>query len=216
MCKKILLWAISPKEVLRLLVCNWPHSVGQNHLFVKMLFNRNSVIQKWVRRFYTACKSEKSIPCQPSGRHVIPSGRLSVHCSIRPDDVPYHLDARQTKHHSSGQRGFPSEPSTVSRSFCSNLHPSRCLSNTSKRLSVFDQASNSFQVHIWKDCFNHLDDVDSRPDALLLKARIAIQIQPSGCLSAWSRRALNRWKLRVEDQPSGRPSPPGPDTPSLI
>jgi hypothetical protein len=29
-----------------LLVCNWPHSVGQNHFFVKMLFNRDSAIQK--------------------------------------------------------------------------------------------------------------------------------------------------------------------------
>jgi hypothetical protein len=28
------------------LVCNWPHSIGQNHLFVKMLFNKDSAIQK--------------------------------------------------------------------------------------------------------------------------------------------------------------------------
>jgi len=27
------------------LVCNWPHSVGQNHFFVMMLFNRDSAIQ---------------------------------------------------------------------------------------------------------------------------------------------------------------------------
>jgi hypothetical protein len=73
--------------------------------------------------------------------------------------------------------------------------------------------------------------VDSRPDALLLKARIAIQNQPSGRQSAIVRmrvhliwklriqfqpsgrlpimvrtRATQIWKLRVEDQPSGRPS----------
>jgi hypothetical protein len=35
--------------------------------------------------------------------------------------------------------------------------------------------------------------MDFRQDALLLKARIANQIQPSGRLSAWSRRAFNRY-----------------------
>jgi len=74
--------------------------------------------------------------------------------------------------------------------------------------------------------------MDSRPDALLLKARIVIQIQPSGRQCAivrtrvqqiWKLRiqlqlygrlpitvrthALQIWKLRVEDQPSERSSP---------
>jgi hypothetical protein len=40
---------------------------------------------------------------------------------------------------------------------------------------------------------NHSDDVDSHSDTLLLKARIAIQIRPSGRLSAWSERAFNRY-----------------------
>lgn len=35
--------------------------------------------------------------------------------------------------------------------------------------------------------------MDSRPDALIHKARIAIQIQPSGRQSAWSERAFNRY-----------------------
>jgi hypothetical protein len=164
---------------------------GQNHLYVKMLFSRDSAIQKSFRRF---CKLEKSILCQSSERLVILSGRSYVHCSIRPDDVPYRLDARQTKHHSSERRGFPSGPSTVSRSFCSSLHPSRRLSSPSGRLSVFDQASGSFQVHIWKDCCNLPNDVDSCLDALLLKTRVAIQIQPSRRLSIWSGRAFNRYE----------------------
>jgi hypothetical protein len=33
-----------------LLVCNWPHSVGQNHFFVKMLFNRDFAIQKCLQK----------------------------------------------------------------------------------------------------------------------------------------------------------------------
>jgi hypothetical protein len=124
------------------------------------------------------------VPCQPSGRSY-------VHCSIRPDDVPYCPNPRQTKHQPSGRRGFPSGPPTVLRSFCSCLHPSGRLSSPSERLSVFDQASDSFQVQIWEDCCNRPNDVDSRPDALFYKARIAIQIQPSGSLLAWSGRAFN-------------------------
>jgi len=41
-------------------------------------------------------KSEISVPCQPSGRRVIPSGRSSVHSFSRLDDVPYRPDAQQT------------------------------------------------------------------------------------------------------------------------
>jgi hypothetical protein len=45
-----------------LLVCNWLHSVGQNHFFVMMLLNRNSAIQSASRKFCTVYKSEKSDP----------------------------------------------------------------------------------------------------------------------------------------------------------
>jgi hypothetical protein len=76
------------------------------------MLHRDSTIQKCfkVRRF--------SVLCQPSGRCVIPSGHTSVNCSIRPDDVPYRLDARQTKHHPFERRAFSSGPSTGSRSLC--------------------------------------------------------------------------------------------------
>jgi hypothetical protein len=70
---------------------------GQNHLYVKMLCNRDSAIQKCFGKFCTNCKLEKPVPCQPSGRCVIPFGRPSVHTSSRPDDVSYCPDARQTK-----------------------------------------------------------------------------------------------------------------------
>jgi hypothetical protein len=65
---------------------------GQNHLYVKMRFNRDSAIHKSFRRF---CKLEKSILCQSFGRRVIPSGRSYVHCSISPEDVP---SVRKTCH----------------------------------------------------------------------------------------------------------------------
>jgi hypothetical protein len=79
------------------LVCNWTHSVGQNHFVVKMLFNSDSTIQSTSRRFCADYKSKNSIPCQPSGRRVIPSRCPTVQSFSRPDDVSYRLDAHQTK-----------------------------------------------------------------------------------------------------------------------
>jgi hypothetical protein len=84
------------------------------------------------------------IPCQPSGRP-------SVHCSIRLDDV-FILTGHQTdQHHTSGRRIFPSGPFTVSRSFCSNLHPSGHLSSSSGRPSVIDQLQILSKFRIWED-----------------------------------------------------------------
>jgi hypothetical protein len=65
-----------------------------------MLFNRNSAIQRASRRFCTVYKSENLVPCQPSGRRDIPSGRPTVQRIIIPDD-----------------ENFPTGPSSVSRSF---------------------------------------------------------------------------------------------------
>jgi hypothetical protein len=68
----------------KLLVCNWAHSVGQNHFFVMMLFNRDSAIQSASRRFCTIYKSKNSVPCQ------------STYHTVRTSNCP--------KHHPSGQR----------------------------------------------------------------------------------------------------------------
>jgi len=92
--------------------------------------------------------------------------------------------------------------------------------------------SDSFQVPIKGRSTNRPDDVVSRLDARHHKARIAIQIHPSGRQTALVRtrvhqrrklpirlqpsgrlpimvrtRAHQLWKLRVEDQPSERSSP---------
>jgi hypothetical protein len=100
-----------------------------------MLFNRDSTIQKCFRRFYTICKSEISVPDQPSGRRVILSGRSSVHSSSCADDVSYRPGVLQAKASSSRRCGLPSEHSSISRSFCSSLHPSG-------QLSVINRASD--------------------------------------------------------------------------
>jgi hypothetical protein len=187
-----------------------------------VLYNRDSTIQKCLRKSALCTSQKNRFPVSHPDDCAIPSECPFVHCSIRPDNVPYCLDAWQTKHHPSGRRVFQFGPFTVSRSFCSSLHPSKRLNSPFGRLSVFDQASNSFQNYIWEDCCNRPDDVDFRPDALLLKVRIAIHIQSSGRLSAWSGRVHNKygncvlkinrpdawslvWKLLVADvRPLGR------------
>jgi hypothetical protein len=115
---------------------------------------------------------------------AIPSGRPSVHCSTRPDDVSYRPDTRHTKHHPSRRHTFSVRTSTVSRSYCFSLYPSGRLNNPSGRLSVIDQIRILSKFNLREDCFNRPDEVDSRPNALIHKARIAIQISPSGRQSA--------------------------------
>jgi len=84
------------------LVCKWPNSVGKNHFFVNMLFNRDSTIQKCfqkilhslqVRKFsslsavWTTCHTFWTSICpkhQPSGRSPVSrSFELLQHASIR-------------------------------------------------------------------------------------------------------------------------------------
>jgi hypothetical protein len=76
-----------------LLVCNWPHSVGQNHLFEKMLFNRDSAIQKCFQKILHSLQVRKlcSLPA------------VRMRCQTVPTPIK--------------QRGFRSKPSSVSRSF---------------------------------------------------------------------------------------------------
>jgi hypothetical protein len=65
--------------------------------------------------------------------------------------------------------------------------------------------SNSFQVPIKERSINRPDDGVSRPDARLLKARITIQISPSGRQSALVRTRVQLiLKLPIQLQPSRR------------
>jgi hypothetical protein len=79
------------------LVYDWPHSDWTKSLVCKDAFHWDSTIQKCSRDSALFASQEKLVPCQLFGRRVIPSGRSPVHSSNRPDDVPYRLDARQTK-----------------------------------------------------------------------------------------------------------------------
>jgi hypothetical protein len=146
---------------------------GQNHLCVKMR-KQGFHFQSDVSRF---CKSEEfQVPCQPSGqsshpvqtpicplfhpsgRCVIPSGRYTV------------------QHHPSRRRAPSVRTLHCIEKFLFQLAPSGRFSNTSGRLSVLKRFSDSFQVPRKGRSINRLDDVVSRPDACLHKARIAVQI----------------------------------------
>jgi hypothetical protein len=81
---------------------------------------------------------------------------------------------------------------------------------------VFDQASGFLsKTQIWEDCYNRPDDVDSRPDALIYKASIAIQIQTFGRQSAWSDRASIRYENFLHQISRPDDHSPGPDARSL-
>jgi len=110
------------------------------------------------------------------------------------------------KHH-------PSRPFSVSRSFeLLQLASVRTIQQPVRTtLSVRSSFKISFQTQIWEDCCNCPDDVESRPDALIHKASIAIQIQTSGCQPAWSGRASIRYGNCVHLINRSDDHPPGPD-----
>jgi hypothetical protein len=83
------------------------------------------------RRLCAEFKAVSSILLQLSGRLVIPSEHSTVQA----------LSVRTTRTFS------PDLPLYQEASNCSKLHPSKRLSSTSERRSVFDQLGNSFQKH---------------------------------------------------------------------
>jgi hypothetical protein len=141
---------------------------GQNHLCVKML-------QTGIPLF-RVCKSEEfKFPVSRLDDRAILSGRPSVHNSVQTTCLPSR-PPRQISIICLDEVFITSGPYTISRSFCASLHPSGRFSSTSGRLSVLDKFLISFQVPRMGRSINRPDDVVSRPDVRLLKARIAIQI----------------------------------------
>jgi len=138
---------------------------------------RDSTCQSIFRRLYTAKKIED---CQPSGRRVIPSGRPFVHCSIRPDDVFIPTGCQTDQHHPSRPRIFSVWTLHCIEKLLFQLAYVRTSQQPVRTPINTRTVSDSFQVPIKERSVNRPNDVVSRPDACLLKARIAIQISPSG------------------------------------
>jgi hypothetical protein len=107
--------------------CVWTKS-----LMCKDAVNRDSTCQSIFRRLCTAKKIEdfRFPVSRPNNMSSHPDAHLSTvpsfltTCSSRPN-------ARQTRIIRPDDVSFPSGPYTVSRSFCSSLHPSGHLSSTS-------------------------------------------------------------------------------------
>jgi hypothetical protein len=141
--------------------------------------NRDSTFRVMSEDF--ACESEEfQVPRQPFGRCVIPSERLSVYCSIRSDDVSFRPDIRQTSIICPDDMLLPSGHLHRIEKLLCQLAPSGRFSSTSGRLSVLERFTYSFQVSRKGRSINRPDDVVSRPDEYLRKARrIAVQNGPS-------------------------------------
>jgi hypothetical protein len=173
---------------------------GQNHLYVKNAVLQGIPIFIRVSEDY-ACKTENlRFPVSRSDDHAIPSGRPSVRMTcltVRTPDRPSII--RPNNVH------FPSGPLLYREATVPALHPSKRLNSTPGHLSVINQLQILSKFNLREDCVNRPDDVDSRPDALIHKARIAIQISPSGRQSPLVRTCvLQLRKLPIRLQPSGR------------
>jgi hypothetical protein len=121
---------------------------GQNHLYVKMLFYKGF---RYSEVFQKILQSEKSVLCQSSGRSCHPV-RMPI-CPL---------------FHPSGRRAIPSgrpdRPSIIRRDDVVFLLDPPLYREASVPAYIRPDVSVA-----------RPDDVDSRPDVLPLKSRIAIQ-----------------------------------------
>jgi hypothetical protein len=140
---------------------------GQNHLYVRMLQTGISLFRVKSEEFQSSLSVVRTM-CHPV--------RTSI-CLL---------------FHPSGRRVFPSGHLHHIEKLLCQLAPSGRFSNTSGRLSVLERFTNSFQVSRKGRSINRPDDVVSRPDLYLRKARIAVQIEPSEHLTAVVRTLVHR------------------------
>jgi hypothetical protein len=99
-----------------MLVCNWLHSVGQNHFFVKMHLNMDSSIQSASEDSAQSTSQKNWIPCSRLDAQLSKASSVRTTRTFRPD-----------------------RPLCREASKCSSLHPSEHFSSTFGLHSVFDQ-----------------------------------------------------------------------------
>jgi hypothetical protein len=174
----------------------WPHSMfWTKSLMCKDAVNMDSTCQSIFRRL---CTGKKIVDFRfPVSRPGDVSSRLD-NVSSRPDDV----SSRPNIH-------LSTVPSVRTLHCIEKLLFQLASVRPSQQpvwTSINDRsASDSFQVQNMGRLIHRPDDVVSRPDALVNKARIALQISPSGRQSALVRTRAHRLrKLPIRLQPSGR------------
>jgi hypothetical protein len=164
----------------------WPYSVfGQNHLCVNDAANRDSTFQSEVRRI---SKFPVSRPDDVSSRpdahlSTVPSIRTTCH-SVRTSDKQA-SPVRTTCF-------FCPDTYIVSRSFCANLLRPNVLVSRLDAYQFWNGSLILSKVSRKGRSINRPEDVVSRPDAYLRKARIAVQNEPSGHLTAVVRTLVHR------------------------
>jgi hypothetical protein len=131
---------------------------------------------------------------QPFGQRVIPSGHSAIHCIRRLDDMSNCLNAHQTKASSVPTTWIPVRTFL----YVKKLRTAPACIRPDDLVARPDdpQCSIKLQDFLPNTDMGRLlqpDDVDSRPDTLIHKASIAIQIQTSGSQSGWSGRACIRY-----------------------
>jgi hypothetical protein len=114
-------------------------------LMCKNVVNKDFTCQSIFRRLCTAKKIEDfRFPVSRPNAHLSTVPPVRTTCSSLPD-------ARQTSIICPDDISFPSEPYTMSRSFCSSLHPSGPLSSPSRCPSVINHLQILSKISIWED-----------------------------------------------------------------
>jgi len=122
----------------------WTHSVfGQNRLYVRMLQTGIPLFGVKSEEFQSSLSAVRTM-CHPVGRP-------SVYCSIRPDDVSFRPDVRQTSIICLDDVFLPSGHLHRIEKLRYQLAPSGRFSSTSGRLSVLKRFTDSFQVQERED-----------------------------------------------------------------
>jgi hypothetical protein len=152
-------------------------SVWTKSLICKDAANRDSTVQSEVRRISKFPVSRLDDVSSRPDAHLstAPSVRTMCH-PVQTPDTP--ASSVRTLH-------------CIEKLLC-QLAPSRRFSSTSGRLSVLEWFTDSFQVPKKGRSINRPDDVVYRPDAYLRKARVAVQNEPSGHLTAVVRTLVHR------------------------
>jgi hypothetical protein len=179
----------------------WQKSLLCN-VFTRMLLYPESTLQLGSSRRFCEVFKEVYFDSLSAVRwRGLPSGHSSI-SNIRPDDVVYcpeaHLStvpAIRTMCHTVWTPDRPSiirlDPPLYREASVRSCVGPDVSAARSDNVQWSISFRFSFQVQIREDWCNRPDDVDSRPDALIHKARIVIQTQQSGRLSAWSGHTFN-------------------------
>jgi len=161
------------------LFCVWTKS-----LICKDAANMDSTVQSEAEEFQSSLSAVRTM-CHPVRTPIClllhPSGRCVI------------LSRRQTvQHHLSGRLAYSVRTLHCIEKLLCQLAPSGRFSSTSGRLSVLERFTDSFQVPRKGRLINRPDDMVNRPDAYLRKARISVQNELSGHLTAVVRTLVHR------------------------